>query len=507
MIKNFIRKAAFFATTKRKPPGFGTSPLARFLHSTEYKDWKKVTPFKDRQDRKYVFLGVGSVGRPACHFLDEFVDINHKNLYLVDALDLKSHAGLQKALSKGATFIQKHFGDDDWEPFIEKLGLKPFDIVIDLTTDTNGLKIIEMLKKRSIMYVNTAQEINCHFTSEDVYDTSLLIRSERLEKMHLKTHDPKNASHVYDFGMNPGVISHFALRGLLDVANHVLAHKKDPVLAEFVAKSQFNLIAKHLDLHTIHSSELDTQIAHNIKEDGTFYNTWSVHGLLEEGCEPAQAGWGTHERTLPEDGVIIGRGSVGFKGLAYKKMHRSYVPDEEIIGMVIPHGEALTLNRKLTADNYSPTVHYVYRLPLQTKRQMEKMTFQELTNVKKWRVLNPNEDKLEGEDKVGALLIFPKNPITGELKPWTYWFGSILGQGSSSLFGPTSIQVCSGTLTAIKYAIENNFKGPMFPEDLPLDYVLRHTLPYMGKIVSSEMKWTPPSTQFADLSYPHNRIA
>jgi len=44
-------------------------------------------------------------------------------------------------------------------------------------------------------------------------------------------------------------------------------------------------------------SEIDTQVMKNIPENcKTFINTWSVIGLLEEGCEPAQAGWGTHEK-------------------------------------------------------------------------------------------------------------------------------------------------------------------------------------------------------------------
>lgn len=502
MIQKFIKKAAFFTHSRRRPPGFGTPPLARHLHSMEYKSFQKMPVFHDRPDRKYIFIGVGSIGRPVVHLLDEFIKVNYQNVHLVDQLDISQSPSLQTVFAKGAKFTQKRLEDEDWEPFFQQLDLKPYDVVIDLTTDTHGLRIIETLKKMSVMYVNTAQEINWHYSTDDVYQESLLIRTHELEKMHLRVSDINKASHLYDFGMNPGVISHFAIKGLLDVAQHVLSHKKDDQLADYVTKKQYNLIAKHLELHTIHSSELDTQIAHNIKDDGTFINTWSVYGLLEEGCEPAQVGWGTHERYLQEGAVILGKGQVGFKGHAYKKLHRSYVPDQEIIGMVIPHGECVSLNKTLTAGNYSPTVHYVYQLPIQTKQLMDKMTFKELNSVKKWRVLNPYEDDLEGEDRVGALLIFPKNPITGENKPWTYWFGSILGQGTSKYFGPTSIQVCSGVLTAIKYIVENNSRGHMFPEDVPLEYVLNHTFPYMGRVVSSETKWCPTSTQFMDMSIP-----
>lgn len=487
-------------TLRQRLPGHFPPPLYRCLHTTPYENYQKEPAFEDTSSRKYVFIGVGSVGRPSVHFLNEFLKVNYKNVHLIDQHDMLQEPALQHAFSQGAKFTQKTLEDNDWEILFKEIDLKPFDVVIDLTTDTNGPKIIELLRGMSVMYLNTSQEINWHFTSEDVYENSLLKRTHLVEEAHQRTIDPRNATHVYDFGMNPGVISHFAFQGLLDIAAHVLKHHKDDQLAEFVAKKQFNLIAKHLELHTIHSSEIDTQIATNWKPDGTFVNTWSVYGLLEEGCEPAQAGWGTHERSLQDDAIIIGKEGVGFKGYAYQKTHRSFVPDEEFVGMVIPHGEAFTLNRALSAANYAPTVHYVYRLPLQTKALMDQMTFEELNAVKKWRVFNPYTDELEGEDKVGALLIFPKNPITGENGPWTYWFGSILGQGTSKLIGPTSIQVCSGVLTALKYMVQNNTKGGLFPEQLPLDYVIRHTLPYMGRVVSSETTWRPKSTQFGDMS-------
>jgi len=65
--------------------------------------------------------------------------------------------------------------------------------------------------------------------------------------------------------------------------------------------------------------------------------------------------------------------------------------------------------------------------------------FEVLKSVKDWRVLNPYEDELEGEDKIGALLVLNNNPITGEKKNWSYWCGSILGQGSSKYIGPTIV--------------------------------------------------------------------
>ena len=38
------------------------------------------------------------------------------------------------------------------------------------------------------------------------------------------------------------------------------------------------------------------------KRPGEFVNTWSIDGFVSEGCQPAELGWGTHERHFPAQG-------------------------------------------------------------------------------------------------------------------------------------------------------------------------------------------------------------
>ena len=35
-----------------------------------------------------------------------------------------------------------------------------------------------------------------------------------------------------------------------------------------------------------------------------FVNAWSVEGFVSEGLQPAELGWGTHEKALPTDGSV-----------------------------------------------------------------------------------------------------------------------------------------------------------------------------------------------------------
>ena len=32
---------------------------------------------------------------------------------------------------------------------------------------------------------------------------------------------------------------------------------------------------------------------------GAFWNSWSVEGFIAEGLQPAELGWGTHEKWMP----------------------------------------------------------------------------------------------------------------------------------------------------------------------------------------------------------------
>jgi homospermidine synthase len=452
-------------------------------------------------DKKFVFLGCGSIAKCTIHFLNKFVDLDYNKVYIVDEIDMRNVPALQDVFKKGANFYKVRLEDDDFDRLFRLFKLKPLDVIVDLTTNTSCYKLIETVRKHSLLYMNTSMEINWHFSAESsVYDESLLKRHIDVENIDKSIADPQNATHCYEFGMNPGLISHFTFQALLDVANLALKEKEDKQLKEFVEKKQYPHIAKHLGVEIVHCSEIDTQISKTYKEgDKTFVNTWSCIGLLEEGLEPVQLGWGTHEKTMPEKGELLAPHMVGIKKPAYKKAHKSYVPDGETVGVCIPHGEGITLTQNLSLEDYSPTIHYVYTLCPQTRDILKVTPFEDLHHVKDWRVMDPLTDQLEGEDKIGCLLVLNKNPLTGEKKNWSYWYGSILGQETSKFFGPTVIQVAAGVLTAIRYMVENPNQGPIYSEKLPTDWVIETARPWLGQIVSKHVPWSPASTQFVDL--------
>jgi hypothetical protein len=54
-----------------------------------------------------------------------------------------------------------------------------------------------------------------------------------------------------------------------------------------------------LGIKVMHIAERDTQVSNVPKRPGEFVNTWSVDGFVSEGAQPAELGWGTHEKHFP----------------------------------------------------------------------------------------------------------------------------------------------------------------------------------------------------------------
>ncbi len=68
------------------------------------------------------------------------------------------------------------------------------------------------------------------------------------------------------------------------------------------AATQWARLAQRLGIKVMHIAERDSQVANVPKQLDEFVNTWSVDGFVSEGAQPAELGWGTHEKHFPADG-------------------------------------------------------------------------------------------------------------------------------------------------------------------------------------------------------------
>src|SRR5690606_13442807 len=96
---------------------------------------------------------------------------------------------------------------------------------------------------------------------------------------------------------------------------------------------------------------------------------WSVAGFIGEGCQPAELGWGTHERHWPAGASHHERGcrsAIYLNHPGAGTRVRTWTPlAGPFLGWLITHAESISIADYFTvrdgdAVTYRPTVHYAY---------------------------------------------------------------------------------------------------------------------------------------------------
>ena len=109
-----------------------------------------------------------------------------------------------------------------------------------------------------------------------------------------KARRPGSTTAVSCCGANPGMVSFFVKQALLNVASDLKLNAHEPK-----TKAEWADLMRQTGVKGIHIAERDTQRSKSPKPPEVFVNTWSVEGFLSEGMQPAELGWGTHEKWMP----------------------------------------------------------------------------------------------------------------------------------------------------------------------------------------------------------------
>jgi homospermidine synthase len=294
---------------------------------------------------------------------------------------------------------------------------------------------------------------------------------------------------VLTHGANPGLVSHFVKQALLNLASDLNVPAGNPATRE-----QWAALAAKLQVKVIHIAERDTQVANVPKRPGEFVNTWSVDGFVSEGSQPAELGWGTHEKALPPRGQRhdFGRGSAIYMlqpGAGTRV--RTWTPKAgSFHGFLITHGESISISDYLTHREggkvaYRPTVHYAYHPCDDAVLSVHEFAGRNWHLQEHKRILN--EEIIEGIDELGVLLAGHKKNA--------YWYGSQLSIDEARKLVPhntaTSLQVCVAVLSGMVWAIENPNAGVIEPDEMDFRRNLEVCMPYLGPVVGVYGDWTP----------------
>ena len=176
----------------------------------------------------------------------------------------------------------------------------------------------------------------------------------------------------------------------------------------------------------------------------------------------------------------------------------------EIEGYPIHHGECCSLYRLLSLHDYSPTMHYVYKLnpyaeDFIVKNKNDTNLIHASNNSNEWEVLNLHNHQIEGYDNVGALFILDENEDDEKCNEtsknkFTWWCGTILSNEyvqnilNDNLNSATLIQAMYGVLGGLYWSLlpENQNKGLCFGEDVDYKLILSLNETFLGKIYSGK---------------------
>ncbi|HOX03451.1 MAG TPA: saccharopine dehydrogenase C-terminal domain-containing protein [Candidatus Paceibacterota bacterium] len=447
-------------------------------------------------DQPILMTGFGVVAQAALPMLLKHLRVPPRRITVVDFADREQV--LRPWIRRGLRFVRDRVTPLSL-PRLLSTHVGRGGLIIDLAWSIDCFDILAWAHHNEVLYVNASLESwdpvsDMH--SKSSLEKSLYARYEKLLPLARQWRDSTTA--VIDHGANPGLVSHFLKQGLLDIGARVLGEKATPRsqarrIERWMQERQFAELARELDVKVIHCSEWDTQRASKPKRTDEFVATWSVEGMWEESISPCEVGWGTHEKWLPPYSTRPETGPANqiiVPQMGLNTWVRSWVPHQEIVGMVVTHGESFGISHALTVRKngqavYRPTVHYAYMPCNDSIVSLHELRCRNYELHPRKRILT--DEITEGMDLVGALIMGHRYQ--------SWWTGSILSIEAARRKVPhvnaTAIQVAAGVMAAALWTIQNPRRGICLPEDLPHDELLRHARPYLGRVISQPSDWTP----------------
>src|SRR5436190_3060200 len=323
------------------------------------KAFRKYVPFTGRM----VMLGFGSIGQGVLPLLFRHIDIKPEQITVIAADD---RGGLKEAKRFGVTFIRKRVTRDNLRQTLERR-LGKGDFLVNLSVEVASTALVELCQEKGALYLDTCIEPWPGGYTD--LSLSVSLRSNYALRETMLKLAPKykgRPTAVIAHGANPGLVSHFVKKALVNLAKDTGLGPVKPTTRE-----GWGELAQRLGVKVIHIAERDTQVSKKPKKVGEFVNTWSIDGFVSEGSQPAEMGWGTHEKGLPPDGA---RHEFGCDAAIYLNRPglltrvRTWTPLEgPFHGFIITHNESISLADYFTLRDGAevtsrPSVFYVYHL-------------------------------------------------------------------------------------------------------------------------------------------------
>ncbi len=435
---------------------------------------------------RIVFVGFGSIGQGTLPLVLRHIGIPPSRITIVTA-DEKGKAEAEKY---GIKHVVEPLTRENFRRVLDPL-IGRGDFVLNVSVDVSSIALVKFCWDKGSMYLDTCIEPwPGGYTDPGLPMARRTNYALREEALALRAGHARAPTAVLTHGANPGFVQHLVKQALLNVAGDLGIDSGNPK-----ERLEWARLAMKVGVKTIHIAERDTQVSPVRKKPDEFVNTWSVDGFVSEGQQPAELGWGTHEKNFPRDGRRHDFGSQSAIFLAQPGCAtrvRTWTPlSGNFYGFLITHGEAISLSDYFTVKDgaqivYRPTAHYAYHPCDDAVLSVHEFVGKNYQLQASKRILM-DEIAPGGIDELGVLLAGHKKNA--------YWYGSQLTVDEARKLAPynnaTSLQVTSACLAGMIWAMENPNSGLVEPDEMDFRRPLEIMRPYLGTVTGAYTDWTP----------------
>ena len=440
-----------------------------------------------------VMIGFGSIGKGTLPLIERHFNFDRSRVVVIDPDD-SDRALLDE---RGLRYVQAAVTKENYRELLTPLltNGEGQGFCVNLSVDTSSVALMELARELGVLYIDTVVEPWTGF----YFDTTLGPdeRSNyalRETMLAARRRNPGGTTAVSTCGANPGMVSWFVKQALVNIARDLGHSEPEPTTREGWAA-----LSHRLGVKGVHIAERDTQVAKTAKPRDVFVNTWSVEGFLSEGMQPAELGWGTHEKWMPAN---AGTHKAGCGAAIYLNQPgantrvRSWCPTPgPQYGFLVTHNEAISIADYYTVRDgetvvYRPTCHYAYHPADDAVLSLHEMFGRAGVMQEAHHILSEKEIA-SGIDELGVLLYgHGKN---------AYWYGSQLSVEETRKIAlyqnATGLQVSSAVLAGMVWALENPNAGIVEADEMDYKRCLEVQTPYLGPVNGFYTDWTPLSNR------------
>ncbi len=436
-----------------------------------------------------VLIGCGSIGRGFIPLLQRHLRFDAARVVVIEP-NAESQVFVEAA---GLRFVQTGVTRDNYRDLLRPLLAdgRGQGLCVNLSVDTSSLDILRLCRELDVLYIDTVVEPWAGFYLDSDADNAARTNYALREAVRReKAANPGGTTAVSCCGANPGMVSWFVKEALLSLAAD-LGHET----AAPAERDGWAALMQTLGVKGVHIAERDTQYPADRRPHDAFWNTWSVEGFIAEGLQPAELGFGSHERWMPPNARSHASGcraAIFIDQPGADTRVRTWCPTRGAqFGLLVTHNEAISIADYYTVREgedvvYRPTCHYAYHPCDDAVMSLREMFARPGWIPEVQRVIDEN-DVVEGIDELGVLLY-------GHARN-AYWYGSQLSMAETRELAPsqnaTALQVTSAVLAGVVWALENPAAGIVETDEMDHERCLQIQRPYLGPVRGFYTDWTP----------------